>query len=184
MFPWTPKQSRPLSLCASNYFYFVVSWEITDGNDLNGEHDQWKFSGLNIVWVGTILDWIFWIGVTRVGIFWVVIILGENFPGGNWPGRSYPGCESSGWEFSGWELSWVGIFLGGNFPGRSYPVGIIRVAIFRVWVFLVPENSTLQCIKSKTAVTQSSKSSSSEVFYKKCIPRNFSRVFFLKKLQA
>ena len=32
----------------------------------------------------------------------------------------------------------MGIFLGVNFPGGSYLVGIIRKAIFRVGVFLVP----------------------------------------------
>ena len=70
-------------------------------NSLNGKHDEWKFSRLNIVWVGTILDWIFWIGVIQVGIFWVGIsqigivrvgvILGGNFPGGNHPGSIFPG---------------------------------------------------------------------------------------------
>ena len=63
------------------------------GNDLNGKHDEWEFTGLNIVWVGTKLDGIFWIGIILVGSFWVVIILGGNFPGG-----SYPRGELSGWE--------------------------------------------------------------------------------------
>ena len=86
------------------------------------------------------LDCIFWIGVIRVGIFWVVIILGGNFPGGNCLGESYPGLKFSEWELSGWELSWAGFFQGGNFPGGNCSVGIIRLAIFWVGVFLVPNN--------------------------------------------
>ena len=85
-----------------------------------GKHDEQEFTGLNIVWVGTILDRIFWIAIIWVGIFWVGnfqvgiflegVILGVSFPGGSYPG----------WKFSRWELSWVGIFrvgdiLGGNF---------------------------------------------------------------------
>ena len=42
---------------------------MTRGNDHNGKHDEWEFTGLNIVWVGIILDPIFWIGITQVGIF-------------------------------------------------------------------------------------------------------------------
>ena len=70
----------------------------------DSKHDEQEFTGLNIAWMGTILD----------GIFW-------NFLGGNFSGGSYPG-----WEFSRWELSCVGIFrvgivrvgviLGVNFP--------------------------------------------------------------------
>ena len=93
-----------------------------------------KFTGLNIVWVGTILDRIFWIKIIRVGTFQVGIILGGNFPGG-----SYPEWEFSGWNLSGWELSWVGIFLFGGFPCGNCPWGIIRVGIFQVEVFLVPK---------------------------------------------
>ena len=75
---------------------------------------------MNIVWVGTILDGIFWIAIIRVGIFQVGIILDGNFPGGNCPGGSYPE-----WELSGWELSWVGIvgvavILGANFLWRGF----------------------------------------------------------------
>ena len=77
MFSWTPKQSRPLSLCASNYFYFVVSWEITDGNDLNGEHDQWKFSGLNIVFI------VCWNYIRLNFLDW-------SYSGGNFLGSNYP----------------------------------------------------------------------------------------------
>ena len=76
-----------------------------------GKHDEQEFTGLNIVWVGTILDGIFWIAIIRVGIFWVGIfqvgvILCGNFLGGNAPGGSYPG----------WEFSLVGVFR----------VGIVR----------------------------------------------------------
>ena len=63
------------------------------GNDLNGKHDEWEFTGLNIVWVGTKLDGIFWIGIILMGSFWVVTILGGNLSGG-----SYPRGELSGWE--------------------------------------------------------------------------------------
>ena len=82
------------------------------GSDgLNGKHDEWEFTGLNIVWVITILDGLSWIGINWLGISWLVIILGGNFPGGNSPG--------------------------GSFPGGNYWVGIIRVTIFRVGVFVV-----------------------------------------------
>ena len=124
---------QPWHFCESSYFYFIISWEMTRGNDLNGKHDEWKFSGLNIAWVGNISDWIFWIGVIRVWIFWVVIILGGSFLGCNCPGGSYPG-----WELSRWELSWVGVFLGGNVLAGSYLVEIIRVKTFWVGGFLVP----------------------------------------------
>ena len=75
-------------------------------NGLNGKHDEWEFTGLNIVWVGTILD-----GISWIGFFLVVIVLGGNFrvrivpagvilsgkfPHGNCPDGSYPG-----WEFFG-----------------------------------------------------------------------------------
>ena len=72
----------------SIYFNLVVSWEMTRGNNLNGKHDEWEFTRLNIVWVGTVLDEIFWIGIIRVGISWMVIILGRNFSGWNCPGGS------------------------------------------------------------------------------------------------
>ena len=87
---WLHKIASALHLCASSYFYLVVSWEMTRGNYPNGKHDEWKFAGLNIVWVGTRLDGIFWIRVIRVVIFWVGIswvgvILGGKFPDGNCP---------------------------------------------------------------------------------------------------
>ena len=113
-----------------------------------GKHDEQEFTGLNIAWVGTILDRIFWIAIIRVGIFWVGIfqvgifqvgiILGRSFPNGNFPGGSYPGWEFSGWESSGWELSWMRIFFVGRFPGGNCLGRIIRMGIFWVGVFLVP----------------------------------------------
>ena len=66
--------------------------------------------------------------LSGVEIIWAGIFMGRNFPSGNCPG----------WELSGWELSWVGIFVRGSFPGRNCPVGIIRVAVFRVGVFMLP----------------------------------------------
>ena len=57
----------------------------------NGKHDKQEFTGLNIVWVGTILYGIFWTAIIRVGIFQVGVILGGSFPDGNLPGGSYPG---------------------------------------------------------------------------------------------
>ena len=54
---------------------------------------------LYIVWVGTILDGIFWIG-----LIWVAIILGGNFTGGNYPewelfGGNHPSGNFLGWRF-------------------------------------------------------------------------------------
>ena len=98
-----------------------------------GKHDEQEFTGLSIVWVGTILDGIFWItiiwvgifqmGVTWVGIFrvrlsgrelsWVGIVRVEVILGGIflW------------WEFFGWELSERNIrgWGGGEFSGGSFP---------------------------------------------------------------
>ena len=51
------------------------------------------------------------------------------------PDGSFPG-----WELSRCGLSWVEIFFGGFFWGENFPVGIIRVAIFRVGVFMLPLN--------------------------------------------
>ena len=92
-----------------------------------GKHEEQKFTDLNIVWVGTILDGMFWIAIIRVGIFQVGVILGGSFQGGSYPG----------WKFSRWELTWVGIFFGGGFSGGNCPGGIIQAGIFRVGVFLV-----------------------------------------------
>ena len=92
----------------------------------------WKLFGVAIGWMN----------IFRGGNF-----LGGNYPGGNIPGGSYPGWEFSGWELSGWELFWVvfvrmGVILGGNFfwcgfSGWELSGGIIRVAIFRVGVFML-----------------------------------------------
>ena len=101
--------------------------------------------------MGTVLDRIFWIRKVQVGVFGVVIFLSRSFLGGNCPGGnslggdcpggSYPGWEFSRWEFSGLELSWVRTFLGRYFPGGNCLVGIIRVAVCQVGVFLVPSLS-------------------------------------------
>ena len=55
-----------------------------------GKHVEQKFTGLNIFWVGTILDGIFWIAIIRVGIFQVGIFQEGVILGGNSPGGSYP----------------------------------------------------------------------------------------------
>ena len=41
--------SNTLRLYASNYFYIVLSWEMTRANDHNSKKDEWEFTGLNIV---------------------------------------------------------------------------------------------------------------------------------------
>ena len=84
--------------------------------------------------------------ISWVEIFHVGIILGRNFPDGNCLGGSYPGLE-----FSGWELSQVGIFFVASFVGGNCPVGIIRVAIFRVVVFMLP---LLVVLKDKIKIKQ------------------------------
>ena len=42
--------------------------------------------------------------------FWVVIILGENFPGGNCLGANFPGGNCPGGSYPGWEFPKVRIF--------------------------------------------------------------------------
>ena len=99
---------------------------MTRGNNLNSKHDEWEFTRLNIVWFGTVLDRIFWIGIIGVEIFRVGIImvgilqveivqlgviLSGNFLGGSYPGWEFSlvgvfwvgivQWESSGWQFSG-----------------------------------------------------------------------------------
>ena len=38
---WSHKiASNTLLLCASTYFYLVITWEIMRGNNLNGKHDE------------------------------------------------------------------------------------------------------------------------------------------------
>ena len=76
--------------------------------------------------------------LSRVAIGWMKIFPGGTYLGGKFPGASCPGGSFPGWELSRWDLSWVGIFFGESFPGRNCPMGIIRVAIFQVEVFLVP----------------------------------------------
>ena len=86
-----------------------------------GKHDEQEFTGLNIVWVGTILDGIFWIAIIRVEILWVGIFQVELswvgifqmgvILGGNFLGGIYPGWELSWWELSGWELSCPRLFF-------------------------------------------------------------------------
>ena len=131
---------------------------MTRGNNLNGK-DEWEFTRLNIVWVGPVLDRIFWIGIIWVETFRMGIILGGNCPSGSYPGwemsrweLSWVGifqvedilggnCPSGSyprWELSKWELSWVGIFIGGSFLGWNCLVGVIWMAIFWVGVFMLP----------------------------------------------
>ena len=69
----------------------MVNWKMMGGNDVNDKHDEFEFTGLNIVRVRTILDGFSWIGIIRVGILWVVIIQGGNILVGNCPGGSYLG---------------------------------------------------------------------------------------------
>ena len=103
-----------------------------------GKHDEQQFTGLNIVWEGTILHGIFWITIIRVWIFWVGIfrvgvIMGGNFPGGNCPSGSFRGCEFSRWELPRWELPWVEIVGGGESTGYD----IFWVGVFLVLLFLL-----------------------------------------------
>ena len=91
-----------------------------------GKYDEQEFTGLNIVWVGTILDGIFWIAIIWVGIFQVGVILDGSFPGGNFPGGSYPG-----WGISGWEL------FRGNHPGGSFPSTKFTESVFCIHKFKV-----------------------------------------------
>ena len=56
---------------------------------------------MKLLRVGTILDGMFKIGIIWVGIVRMVILLGENFPGGKCPGGSYPVSEFSRWELFG-----------------------------------------------------------------------------------
>ena len=57
---------------------------MTRGNNLNGKHDEWEFARLDIVWVGTVLDRIIWIGIFWVEIFPVRAIMGRSFTGGSY----------------------------------------------------------------------------------------------------
>ena len=61
------------------------------------------------------------------------INLGGNFTGGGYPG----------WELSEWEFFLGGVFWMGNVDREGGGAGIIRVAIFRVGVFLAPHVTCL-----------------------------------------
>ena len=39
--------------------FVCFSWEITRENDFNDKHDELEFTGLNVVWVVTILEKVF-----------------------------------------------------------------------------------------------------------------------------
>ena len=95
-----------------------------------GKHDEQEFTGLNIVWVGTILDGIFWIaiiwvGIFQVGIFLVEVILGGSFPGGNFPGGIVRVGVILVGNFLWWGVFRVGTFRrsssGWEFPGGRFP---------------------------------------------------------------
>ena len=93
-------------------------------------------TGLNIVWMGTILDGTFWIAKIQVGIFWVGIFQVGVILGGNCLSGSHPGWEFFGWELPGLELSWVEIcsgggFSGGNFLGESF--SSTKRCLYKIW---------------------------------------------------
>ena len=90
-----------------------------------GKHDEPEFTGLNILWVGTILDEISWIAIVRTGIFWVGIFQVGVILGGNFPGGSYPG----------WEFSLVEIFRVGIVRGQSSGWECSQYRIFVDWKF-------------------------------------------------
>ena len=79
---------------------------------------------MNIVWVGTILDGIFWIAIIRVRISPVGFARVGVILGGNCQGGSYPDWEFSLVGLSRWELS-AGNHPSGNFPGGSFPSTLI-----------------------------------------------------------
>ena len=85
----------------------------------------WQLSGVAVCWMK-----IFPFGNFQEGVF-----LGRSCPGENFPAGSFPG-----WELSGWELSYLGIFFGGSFPGGNCLNWFIRIAIFRVRVFMLPKS--------------------------------------------
>ena len=87
-----------------------------------------------------------WVEIFRVGI-----VLGGSFQDENFPGGSHSGCEFFEWELCGWELSLVAIFFGGSFPG-----GIIWVAIFRVWIFMLLVETLLALVNENSLVLLSS----------------------------
>ena len=113
----------------------AISWMriFPGGNLLCGNYPGGKFLGWRFPWwelsgwesSGWDFSWV--VGVHE-GIFRVGVFLGGSCLGGSFPG----------WELSRWDLSWVGIFFGGSFLGGNCPVGIIRVVIFKVGVFMLP----------------------------------------------
>ena len=82
----------------------------------------WQLSGVVVGWMK-----IFSFGNFQVGVF-----LGGSCPGENLLAGSFPG-----WDLPGWELSYLRIFFGGSFPGGNCLLGFIRIAIFRVRVFML-----------------------------------------------
>ena len=104
------------------------------------------------------------VAIFRVAIFRVGAFLGGSFPGGNFPGWEFSGWGFSGWELCGWnfpggsfgnypgwklsmwDLSWVGIFFGGIFSRGNCPVRIIRMAVFRVGVFMLPKEKRIKLL--------------------------------------
>ena len=88
-------------------------------------------TGLNIVWMGTILDGTFWIAKIQVGIFWVGIFQVGVILGGNCLSGSHPG-----WELPGLELSWVEICSGGGFSGGNFLGGSFsstKRCLYKIW---------------------------------------------------
>ena len=84
------------------------------------------------------------VGNFRMAIFRVGVFLGGSCPGGNFLSGGFPG-----WEFLGWKFSWVGgnclggiyprwEFLWWKFSRWEFSGGNLRVAIFRVGVFMLP----------------------------------------------
>ena len=125
--------------------FYQISWVaiIRGGNWLDENFSSWEspvrelsgwdFSGCQFS------GWEFsWMGVVLVGVFQVWVFLDGSCPGGDFPGGSFPGLKSSRWD-----LSWMAIFFGGNFPGGNCPVGIIRVVIFWMGVFMLPYKSQM-----------------------------------------
>ena len=85
------KQPRTLYICVLQATFSLSSDRNNAWEWSYGKHDEPEFTGLNILWVGTILDEISWIAIVRVGIFWVGIFQVGVILGGNFPGWSYPG---------------------------------------------------------------------------------------------
>ena len=110
--------------------FYQISW-VTN-------YPGWQLAGWKFFQVG-----IFCVGIIRVAIFRVGVFLGGSCLGGNFPGGSFPRWELSGWELCRWDLSWVGIFFGGSVPSGNCPVVVIRVAIFRGEIFMLPQGEVI-----------------------------------------